>query len=159
MQIDADFEGSYLSNQSEYLIVISCPKLNSLYANATYRANNGQVTDTIVRDDWNMRKICIDGFTQDTLNIIQDYGSTVLLANNTIQSVKGTIGKSSGSGSKIIIAESNRFGEVNLDIGHKSTLQLENAVINTLGFRLGDSARLIVSGKAQNLLNNSKLLK
>ncbi len=159
LQIDADFKDGYLSNQSEYLIVISCPKLNSLYVNATYQANNRQVTDTIVRDGWNMRKISIDGFTQDTLNIIQDYGSTVLLANNSIRTVKGIIGKSSGSGSKIIIAESNWFGEMSLDIDHNSTLQLENGLVNTLGFRLSDSARLIVSGKAQNLLNNSKPLK
>lgn len=156
LQIDAVFEDQYFGNPNPYLLVISCPKLVSLNANASYRTNSGPVTDSIVREDWNMRQILVDGFEQDSLEISGDYGSTVVLANNHIRSVNAVIGKSEGSGSSLIIQNSNRFQDARLDIGHKSKLQLDNAMIAHLNYELGENARLIVTGKAQNLLNNSK---
>jgi hypothetical protein len=154
--IDASFERDYLYNPNPYTLVISCPKLNEVNTNATYRSNNRQVTDTIVRDDWRMRQVLIDGFKQDSLHIIQDYGSTVVLANNTFGWVEAIVGKSNSSGSKIIILASNQFGDAKFDIRNRSTFLLNNAAIKTLSYHLADSAKLVLSGTAQNLLNNPK---
>jgi hypothetical protein len=156
LAIDASFEGNYFGNSNQYLLVISCPTLTRVYAGATYRSNNNEVTDTIAREDWNMRQVLIDGFKQDTLSIVQDYGSTVVLANNTIRSLYALVGKSEGSGSKIILQDSNQFGDATLNIEHKSKLLLENATIQHLSYWLGDSATLVLSGNAQDLLNHSK---
>jgi predicted nucleic acid-binding protein len=101
-----------------------------------------------------MRKVLIDGFKQDSLSVEQDYGSTVILSNNIIRSVHAVIGKSEGSSSRIILQQTNQFDNVSLDIGHRSKLELENCMISHLAYHLSDSAKLIVKGNAQALLNN-----
>jgi hypothetical protein len=155
--IDAAFERNYLWNPNPYIIVISCPMLSKLTTDATYRADNRTVTDTIVREDWNMRQVLIDGFRQDSLSIEQDYGSTVVLADNTIRSLRAVIGKSNGSGSKIILQPGNEFRDAVLDIGHSSTFVLQDAHIHNLTYHLADNAELIVTGNAQHILNHTKL--
>ena len=155
--INAVFERNYRWNPNPYVIVISCPTLTKLTTGASYRADNSIVTDTIVREDWNMRRVLIEGFRQDSLSIEQDYGSTVELAGNTIRSLRAVIGKSAGSGSKIILQPGNDIRDAILDIGHYSKLFLENAAIQHLSYHLADSAELVVTGNAQHLLNKTKL--
>ena len=156
LQIDVVFNDNHRGNQNPYLLVVSCPKLVELNTGASYRANGRWITDTIYREDWNMRSVLVDGFTQDSLQISQDYGSSIILANDYIRSLRAVIGKSTGSGSNLVIQPGNRFQEASLDIQHNSRLELDNSMINLLKYRLGDSARLVISGKAQHLLNNSK---
>ena len=156
LRIDATFEGNYQGNMNQYILLISCPKLLEVNTDAAYRANNREVTDTIVRSDWNMRQVLIDGFKQDSLSISQDYGSTVVLANNHIRAVKAVVGKSTGSGSNLIIKSDNEFQDVTLAINNYSKLFLDNAGIQHLNYQLADSASLIIRGKANNLLVNSK---
>jgi hypothetical protein len=154
LQINAGFENKHLWDPYPYLILISCPKLTKVYANATYFANKHPATDSVAREGWYMRKVLIDGFKQDSLSVEQDYGSTVILSNNIIRSVHAAIGKSKGSSSRIILEQSNQFDNVSLDIGHRSKLELENCIIHHLVYHLSDSAKLIVSGSAHELLNN-----
>jgi hypothetical protein len=153
LRIYARFDGGYQTTSSPYILLISCPKLLAVKVNAGYHANNTEVTDTIVREDWNMRQVLIDGFSQDSLHISQDYGSTVVLANNHIRAVSAEIGESPGSGSNLIIEHDNVFGNVILDIQNRSKLFLNNAGIRDLKYQLGDKSQLIVTGKAKNLLN------
>lgn len=155
LQINTVFESGYLYNPNPYIMVISCPKLFEVNTNATYRSNNQEVTDTIVREDWKMRQILIDGFKQDSLIIKQDYGSTVVLANNQIHIINGVIGVSKKSGSKLIIGKSNELGNVTLNIQNKSSLVLNDALIYNLNYHLADSAKLVLIGNAQNLIKNS----
>ena len=154
LQINAGFEGKYFYNPQPYVLLISCPKLTKVYANATYYVDKHRITDTTVRADWRMRKVLIDGFKQDSLSVEQDYGSTVILSNNIIRSVHAAIGKSKGSSSLIILEKSNQFDNASLDIGYKSKLELENCIIHHLAYHLSDSAKLIVSGSAHSILNN-----
>ena len=156
LEINANFKGDYLNNPNPYVLVISCPKLHEVNINATYRSDNKQVTDTIVRDDWRMRRVLIEGFKQDSLRITQDYGSTIVLANNVLGQLNAVAGKSPGSGSKIIVLKENQVGDAKFDIRYKSQLLLGDATIQTLSFHLADSAKLVLSGSAQHLLNNLK---
>jgi len=153
LRIHARFDGGYQTTSSPYILLISCPKLSAVHASASYHANNTEVTDTIVREDWNMRQVLIDGFNQDSLHISQDYGSTVVLANNHIRAVSADIGQSPRSGSSLIIEDGNVFGNVILDIKNRSKLFLNNSSIQTLNYQLGDKAQLIITGKAKNILN------
>jgi hypothetical protein len=155
LEIDAAFERNQRWDPNPYVILISCPVLKELTTNATWRAYNRVSTDSIVRDDWQMRRVLIDGFRQDSLSILQDYGSTVVLANDTIRWVKAVIGRSDRSGSKIIINGGNEFQDALLDIGHYSQFILEDAHIHSLSYRLADSAELIVTGRAHHLLNQT----
>lgn len=154
LQINAGYENNYLWNPHPYLLLISCPKLTKVYTNATYYVDGRPFTDSVAREQWNMRKVLIDGFKQDSLSVEQDYGSTVILANNSIRSLHAAIGKSKGSSSIIILKENNQFDNASLDIGNRSKLELENCLIHHLAYRLSDSAKLIVSGSAHELLNN-----
>jgi hypothetical protein len=156
LQIKAGYEGNYRSTSSQYILLISCPRLSEVKTNAGYRANNTDVTDTVVREDWNMRQVLIDGFNQDSLHISQDYGSTIVLENNHIRAISAEVGKSKGSGSYLIIQDNNEFSKADLDIQNNSKLFLENAKIRNLIYQLGDKSKLIVTGKAKNLLNNIK---
>jgi hypothetical protein len=154
LQINAVFESGYLYNPNPYVLVISCPKLSQVIANATYQANNKTVTDTIVREDWNMRQVLIDGFKQDSLSIRQDYGSTVVFANNNIKWLNVATGKSKGSGSKTIVLKRNQFGEATFNIGNNSKLVLNDATINKLDYHLADSTQIIFNGAAKNKFKN-----
>jgi hypothetical protein len=156
LQINASFDGNYQSNSNQYIFLISCPRLSEVITNASYRANNTEVTDTIVREDWNMRQVLIDGFSQDSLRISQDYGSTVVLANNHIRAISAVVGRSQGSGSNLIIQTSNEFGNATLDIQNNSKLFLDNARIQNLSYQLSDKAKLIITGNAKNLLTKIK---
>lgn len=156
LRIEANFDGNYQSTSSPYILIISCPILSEVNTDAEYKANNTNVTDTIVREDWNMRQVLIDGFNQDSLYISQDYGSTIVLANNHIRSISAVIGRSRGSGSYLIIQNNNEFSNADLDIQNDSRLFLDNAKIQNLNYQLGDNAKLTVTGKAKNLLNNTK---
>jgi hypothetical protein len=152
LQIDASFKDGYQYNPNPYTLVISCPKLTEVKANAMYMARKKQVVDTIIHESWNMRKVVIDGFKQDSLSITQDYGSTVVLSNNNIRSVKAIIGKSKGSGSKIIFLKGNHFQNAILEIGNKSQLIFNNGFIHNLNYHLADSATVILTGAALNIL-------
>jgi hypothetical protein len=94
----------------------------------------------------------IDGFKQDSLIISQDYGSQVVLANNNIGLLNATVGLSPFSGSHITILKNNRFNVAKLQVLNKSTLNLNEAKINQLDYRPGDSTRLIINGAAKNSL-------
>ena len=103
-----------------------------------------------------MRQVLIDGFTQDSLHITQDYGSTVILANNHIRSVTAIVGKSHAKRIQPDHQDNNAFMYADLDIQNNSKLFLDNAKIQNLSYELGDNSKLIISGKAKNLLNNIK---
>ena len=154
LQITAAFENKHLWDPHPYLILISCPKLTKVYTSATYYADKHWVTDSVAREDRYMRKVLIDGFKQDSLSVEQDYGSSVILSNNSIRSIHAAIGKSEGSSSRILLEQSNQFDNASLDIGHRSKLELENCIIHHLDYHLSDNAKLIVKGNAQELLNN-----
>jgi hypothetical protein len=156
LRIHAAFEGNYQMNPNPYIFLISCPALSEVNTNAGYQANNMEVTDTIVREDWNMRQVLIEGFTQDSLHITQDYGSTIVFSKNHIRVINAMIGLSPRSGSNLIIQDSNVFDRAILDIKNNSKLFLDDASIKNLDWQLGDNAKLIITGKAKNLLNNIK---
>jgi hypothetical protein len=154
LKVNAAFTGNYQSTTHQFILIISCPRLSALITNAGYQSNNTKVTDTIVRDDWNMRQVWVEGFREDTLLISQDYGSTVVLANNHIRAISAVIGKSPRSGSNLLIQDNNEFNYADLDIQNNSKLYLDNARIKNLSIRLGDKSKIIITGKAKNLLNH-----
>jgi hypothetical protein len=149
LKINAVYETNFQYNPHPYILVVTCPKLASLNTNARYVANHKQVIDTAAREDWNMRKVLIDGFKQDNLSINQDYGSTVVLSNNHIVSIKAVTGTSPGSGSRTVILKGNRFKNAAFDIRNKSQLLLNDTVAHNLSYHLADSTKLILTGAAQ----------
>ena len=156
LTIEAVFKHSFQNNQNAYTVVISCPKIAELRTSARYGTNGTSYTDTVVKDEWNMRKVLVQGFKQDSLVIRQDYGSRVFLSNNNIAVLNAAIGLSSGSGSQLNILNTNHFGNVTLNIGNKSTLLINSIPKSGFNCQLADSARLILTGAAKNILKSNK---
>lgn len=152
LNIEAVFQHSYQYNPNDYLLIISCPKIAQLKTSAWYGTNGKSYIDTIVRDPWNMRKVLVEGFKQDSLVIRQDYGSRIILSNNRIGFLKATIGLSPLSGSQLTILNDNQLDNVNFNIGNKSTLIISIVPKNKFNYQLADSARMILTGSAQNIL-------
>lgn len=156
LRISAEFENDYLFNPQPYMLLISCPTLNSLSLNATYLSYGKAVTDTVVREDWKKRQVLLTGFSQDSLYVSQDYGSSLLLDSNHIAHLEARIGGSLNSGAELVIQSSNGFEDAILDIGNRSRLILDKATIKNLEYHLADRAKLVIEGRASNLLNQSK---
>ncbi len=158
LQIESNFEGSYIYNRFNYVLIVSCPKLTEVTASAVYGKYKGTqtYTDTTVKDDWHMRQVLIEGFNEDSISVKQNYGSTVVLSNNHIRALKAVIGTSDSSGSKIIIQSSNQIKQANLAVLNRATFMLDGNAIQNLSYHLADSAKIIFTGSAQNIINNSK---
>ena len=153
LNISAVFKHGYENNRNAYLVLVTCPKIAKFNTDGWYGTNGKSYIDTVVKDEWNMRKVWVEGFKQDSLSISQDYGSTVVLSGNTIKALDVQIGKSPLSGSKLFVLKNNSFQSANLDIRNKSKLLLEDAQIGKLNYRLSDSAKLVLNGNAAHLIN------
>lgn len=150
LQIDVTFDGSQYYNHAAYLLLISCPVIKSVNASAFVTDKNQKKIDTVANEGWNGRNVLIEGFKQDSLTITQNYGSQILLANNTIGSLNATVGQSPLSGSILTVLEDNRFENANLQIMNRSKLILKQARIKNLHYSLADSTHLVLNGAAKN---------
>ncbi len=153
LELSVSFEHDYWYSPDPYVLIISCPKLVNLNVSASYMANGKEVIDTAVKEEWNMRKVLVDGFQEDSIFIKQDYASIVVLSDSRIKSVRVVTGERPGSGSKLIVLKNNHFDNTNIDVLNKSNFYLNDANIQNLRYYLADSARMIINGAAQNLLN------
>jgi hypothetical protein len=158
LKINADFARDFRYNYNSYVVVISCPKLTEVTANAAYTANNKQVIDTVYQEQWNMHQNLVEGFKQDSLSVRQTYGSSILFSGNHIRAFNAVTGTDAGSGSKITILDNNKFQDATIDILNQSRLQLNGNSVLNLKYHLADSARMIATGAAQTIINNSKPL-
>jgi hypothetical protein len=156
LKIYSHFPHDYVQNGSAYLVIISCPKLAEVNANAIFGAGDKQIIDTVIREDWHMRQNLIEGFKEDSLSIIQNYGSGIILSNNQIRALNVIIGKGKKSRSKITILTNNHIQQADMDILNRSQFLLEGTSIHDLKYQLADSAQIIFKGTAQNIINKSK---
>lgn len=152
LNIDAIFKHEYQNNNNSYILIISCPKIAELSTNARYGTNGGFYIDTVVRNEWNMRKVWIGGFRQDSMIIREDYASRVFLANNQIGNLNAAIGLSPVSGSQLNILDNNKFDSADLSIGNESTLFINTVPKTNFKYQLADSARIILTGASLNIL-------
>lgn len=152
LNIEAIFKHDYESSPNDYLVIISCPKIAQLKTSAWYGTNGRSYIDTIVNDQWNMRKVLVNGFKQDSLTISQDYGSRVFLSNSRIGFLKAAIGLSPKSGSQLNILNNNQLDNINLNIGNRSTLIINSVAGSKFNYHLADSARVTLAGAALNIL-------
>jgi hypothetical protein len=152
LQISAKAKTRNPYNRNTYVMVISCPKLKKLSTNTLYWINGKQETDTVTQQNWDNRKVLVQGFQQDSLHITQDYASSVILENNRLNLLSATIGQSPKSGSLLLVGYGNYIEKTDFTIRQKPQLILKGPGINQLNYQLTDSARLTVSGINQKLL-------
>ncbi|HVV55411.1 MAG TPA: hypothetical protein VHC47_08810 [Mucilaginibacter sp.] len=153
--IKAAFPDHYRAFTSEYMICVSCPKLLLLKTDARYTAGGTQVTDTVA-NDLRWKPTLLTGFKLDSLDIRADHGSNIVLENDRIGYVGGTIGADENSGPALTIGPNNHFDKSNLDLLNKSRLIIKGAGTPNLTYRLADSATLMINGVAAKYLLNLK---
>jgi hypothetical protein len=152
LQMNVKYSAERFYNDQDYRIIISCPHLSSVNANAFVTINKQRVIDTAVSDNWNYGNLMIAGFKQDSLKLTQDYGSQVILANNNIGKLKAIVGVSDSSQSRLTILKSNKIDNARLQILNRSRLSLNEARIGYIEYLPADSSQLILNGAAQKLL-------
>jgi len=152
LHIKAAFNRGYTNEMASYILIITCPKIDSITTDSRYMANGKQVTDSLASWDFMFRPSVISGFTEDSLSIVENHAGNLILSGNNIKSVKAAIGIGDKCRSNIIITDDNKFQNAHLDILNYSQLQLHNAHINNLKYLLADSAKLIQYGGTPNIL-------
>src|SRR5690606_36142533 len=91
------------------------------------------------------KKVLVEGFTQDSVSIIQNNGSHIRLVNNRFKSISAIVGRSPESGSFLTIDESNVFNDAHFDIRNKSQLFMSKAAIGSLEYKLAPDAKVTFS--------------
>ncbi len=148
LQVDLNWGYARFNPGDAYMIIISCPNLKAVHANATYILNKVSYTDTTAFDGWSAHRVLIDGFKQDSLSITQQWGSQVVLANNTLKYLNTATSINDRSLAKLTVLKTNNIQHSNFDIRNKGQLILSEANITNLHYQLADSALLIMNGAA-----------
>ena len=143
-------------NANPYLVYIWCPKLKELNADAVYTANNKLTVDTALTDYWHSRQNLVEGFTEDSLTLVQHFGSGIILSGNHINALTVTAGTGEKSNSKTSILKNNHIGQASFEILNASRLLLDGQSIQNLQYHLADSANLTFTGAVQNTISNAK---
>ncbi|TVT39199.1 hypothetical protein FNT36_16190 [Hymenobacter setariae] len=126
-------------------VVISCPRLTAVSADAVYleagqrRVDKGYPDNRIVR---------VQGFVQDSLTVRADNGSHVELTGNQLSMLRATTGAMPGSHASLNIEADNRIAAAQLDLRHQSELKMKNILIPGLRYQVSDSAQAFLSGAA-----------
>jgi len=128
-------------------VLISCPRLAALTADAVYESESKPLT-TKEFSDRDYTKVLVQGFRQDSLMLRQDHGSGIVLAGNTLGALRAVAGTSLGSHGLLQVNAGNRIGTASLTLAHQSELVLENVQIPQLHHQFGDSAKVTLTGVA-----------
>ncbi|SCW42756.1 hypothetical protein [Mucilaginibacter sp. NFR10] len=152
--IRAAFKDNFHNVHSQNVLYISLPRLEGFYADAKYKAGEGQITDTTAAEDFKWRPTTISGFSGDKLNVTLDHASTILLKNNKFNILNATTGISNGSASNLSIETGNQFAKTNLDIRNRSRLWIKDDSLSSINYKLADSAKLILNGNTKMIRNN-----
>ena len=148
LQVDLNWGYARFNTGDMYMVIISCPNLKAVHTNAIYTLNKVGYTDTAAFDGWSAHHVMIDGFKQDSLIITQQWGSQVVLANNTLNYLSAATIINEHSVSKLTVLKTNNIQHSNFDIRNKGQLILGDAKITDLNYQLADSALLIMNGAA-----------
>ncbi|MEJ7667009.1 MAG: hypothetical protein WKG07_49670 [Hymenobacter sp.] len=128
-------------------VLISCPQLNRLTANAEY-AIDGQPHRDKQEISYAARPVVVQGFAQDSLSVRQDNASRIELTDNRLGFLRAVAGLTPGNHAGLTLAENNRIAAASLTIGHQSELTINDVEIPKLRYRFGDSAKVTLTGRA-----------
>jgi hypothetical protein len=126
-------------------VVISCPRLTAVSADAVYLEAGQRRVDKSYPDN---RTVQVRGFVQDSLTVRADHGSHLELAGNQLGLLRATAGATPGSHTSLSIGADNRIAAAQLRMQHQSELKINNVLIPVLRTQFADSAQVLLSGAA-----------
>ena len=133
-------------------LIIKTPMLRILRANALHTLNGEPVTHVKRLKTVEWRNTTLKGFKQDSIRLELDNGVLVQLDSNELQHLDAVTGTSPGSESKLLIQNTNKIQQANLDIRNRSYLSLLNVAIPELRYTLSEQAQVELSGEALTVL-------
>lgn len=136
-----------LKRGSGMQVIISCPDLAILKTNARYTFAGKEQVDLVVPDRTYLRtNVVVKNMELDSLSIVQDNASSVVLEGNKIGQLQAVVGVSTGSGPKLYLKKENMIPRATLDIRHNSLLVLEDVALPNLTYTFSEQAKTIISG-------------
>ncbi|MDF7813426.1 hypothetical protein [Hymenobacter sp. YC55] len=138
--------------KEEYLgqgdaVIVRCPRLNLLTASTIYtRAGSTQTTKQ--QNDVNGTLLLIKGFTQDSLRVMQNHTSHVVLAGNHLGQLRAVVGNTAGSTAELDLSADNLLGATDVRVRERSKLVANDVALPGLRWQFSDSAQVQLSGAA-----------
>lgn len=151
--IEAHFPDHFRGVDGAQTIFIACPALSTFTSDAKYTIGSEAFTDF---SNWDFKwyPTTIRGFTEDSLTILEDHASNVVLEGDRIRRLTAVVGTGGAvSGPVLVIGQANRFDSSTLDILNRGRLWIKGTDIRQLTYHLADSATLTVNGAAAHYLN------
>ncbi|MFD1468385.1 hypothetical protein ACFQ48_09125 [Hymenobacter caeli] len=141
--VTASFAGQRRYWGPRDVLIISCPRLDSLSTDAVYQLDGKPQTDK----NGTMGRVAVEGFVQDTLVLRQRRASRVALAGNTLRYLRAEVGSGPG-GAALDLNGSNRIAAADLDVRRHGELSISNVAIPQLRYHFADSAQATLAGTA-----------
>jgi len=134
--------------------IIKCPSLKQITADFIYTSNGMPVATLDSKSDrYYGGRVSVNGFKQDSLYVIMNNSTTVLLQNNNLNFLDANIGGRDLTRSTIDIDGTNSISSAQLNLQHQSVMTLRNIYINNFKYKLSDSAQVNLSGISLQLLS------
>ncbi|SFQ74230.1 hypothetical protein [Hymenobacter arizonensis] len=128
-------------------VIIRCPRLDVLTASTTYVVN-GRVEKKLPQHYPNFAMLVVQGFTQDSMRLVQDGTARVVLVNNHLGHLRASVGQSPGSTAQLDLNSSNTLASTDIRVDKRGKLNAENVALPKLRWQFGDSAQVTMSGAA-----------
>ncbi len=141
--VTANFTGQRPYWGEREMLIISCPRLDSLTTDAVYQLDGKPQTDK----NGTMGRVAVEDFVQDSLVLRQHRTSRVALAGNTLRYLHAEVGSGPG-GAALALNGSNHIAAADLDVRRHGELAISNLVIPSLRYHFADSAQATLGGTA-----------
>lgn len=141
--VTASFAGQRPYWGRREMLVISCPRLDSLTTDAVYQLDGKPQTDK----NGTLGRVAVEDFVQDSLVLRQHRTSHVALAGNTLRYLRAEVGSGPG-GAALALNGSNHIAAADLDVRRHGELAISNLVIPNLRYHFADSAQATLAGTA-----------
>lgn len=135
--------------------IIKCPSLKQITADFIYTSKGRPVAELGSKSDkYYGGRVSVNGFKQDSLFVVMNNSTTVLLQNNKLNFLDANIGVRNLNSSTIDIDGTNSIFSAQLNLQHQSVMTLRNIYIKNFKYKLSDSAQVNLSGISLRLLSN-----
>ncbi|MFC6998180.1 head GIN domain-containing protein [Rufibacter roseus] len=130
-------------------VLVSLPELTLLEVSSKY-TKAGKPANTIAAR-FKYGNVQVTGFSQDSLQLLQDHATSVLLTNLKLDKLTAVAGTTPGSTPELFLA-GNTIQAAHFDIKNKGKLELNNMLIPNLSYEFSDSASANFTGTSLQLL-------
>lgn len=132
---------------NSYAVYISCPSLTRLSYNSMAIVDNDTSIEQRAINSF-YHKNTVFGFTLDSLNLVADNASYVVIDSNRINRFTALAGASSGSAPQLYITSANKINEARLRLHNYSATTITGKCIAAPTTIVGDSAVITYKGDA-----------